>query len=114
MNGVGEAVHPISKLLVANRAEIATRVFRTASRMGISTVAVFSDADSHLPYVSEADEAVRLPGTAPRDTYLSIEHILEAASLSGADAIHPGYGFLSENPAFVEACVDNDLVFIGP
>ena len=87
----------ISKLLIANRGEIAARVIRTARAMDIATVAVFSDADADAPYVHAADEAVALPGNAPADTYLNAPAIIAAAQRSGADAIHPGYGFLSEN-----------------
>ncbi|MDO9354086.1 MAG: biotin carboxylase N-terminal domain-containing protein, partial [Solirubrobacteraceae bacterium] len=85
----------IRRLLVANRAEIASRVFRTCRALGIETVAVHSDADATLPYVGEADVAVRLPGTAPADTYLRADPLLDAARRAGADAVHPGYGVLS-------------------
>ncbi|MDQ3484848.1 MAG: ATP-grasp domain-containing protein, partial [Actinomycetota bacterium] len=104
----------IARLLVANRAEIASRVFRTCRGLGIETVAVHSDADAALPYVREADHAVRLPGDAPAETYLRAGLILDAARRSGADAIHPGYGFLSENAAFARAVVDAGLTWIGP
>jgi acyl-CoA carboxylase subunit alpha len=104
----------IRRLLVANRAEIASRVFRTCRHLGIETVAVHSDADADLPYVREADVAVRLPGNAPSDTYLRIDLLLDAARRSGADAIHPGYGFLSENADFARAVVDAGLTWIGP
>jgi propionyl-CoA carboxylase alpha chain len=104
----------ISKLLVANRGEIAARIVRTAHALGLATVAVYSDADADAPYVNQADEAVRLPGTAPAGTYLHGEAIIAAAAATGADAIHPGYGFLSENPAFARACADAGLVFVGP
>jgi propionyl-CoA carboxylase alpha chain len=102
------------KLLVANRGEIARRVFRTARSMGILTVAVYSDPDTNAPHVADADEAVRLPGAAPAETYLDIEAVLAAAHLTGADAIHPGYGFLSENEAFAVACAAADIAFVGP
>jgi acetyl/propionyl-CoA carboxylase alpha subunit len=105
---------PITKLLVANRGEIARRVMRTARAMGIRTVAVFSDADAEMPFVREADEAVRLPGTASIDTYLDGPSIIRAASGTGADAVHPGYGFLSEHAGFARACADAGLVFVGP
>ncbi|HEX9504991.1 MAG TPA: biotin carboxylase N-terminal domain-containing protein, partial [Acidimicrobiia bacterium] len=89
----------IAKLLVANRAEIATRIFRTARSAGIATVAVFSDADAGAAFVCDADEAVRLPGNTPQETYLRSDLLVDAARHSGADAVHPGYGFLSENAA---------------
>jgi propionyl-CoA carboxylase alpha chain len=99
---------------VANRGEIAARIMRTAHAMGLATVAVYSDADADAPYVTQADEAVRLPGTAPAGTYLRGEAIIAAAAATGADALHPGYGFLSENAAFARACADAGLVFVGP
>ncbi len=103
-----------SKILVANRGEIAWRVMRTAKAMGYGTVAVFTDADREAPHVAFADEAIRI-GTGPvGESYLSIDRILEAANRSGADAIHPGYGFLSENDGFAAACERAGLVFIGP
>ncbi|MDI6910754.1 biotin carboxylase N-terminal domain-containing protein [Nocardioides sp.] len=104
----------ISRLLVANRAEIASRVFRTCRGLGIETVAIHSDADADLPYVREADHAVRLPGNAPGETYLRIDLVLDAARRSGADAIHPGYGFLSENAEFARAVIDAGLTWVGP
>jgi len=104
----------IHKLLVANRGEIAARVFRTAHERGIATVAVFSDADADLPYVALADEAVRLPGAAPADTYLRGDLMIAAASATGADAVHPGYGFLSENAGFARDCAAAGLTFVGP
>jgi propionyl-CoA carboxylase alpha chain len=104
----------IQRLMVANRGEIASRVFATCRRLGIETVAVHSDADADLPYVREADAAVRLPGNAPADTYLDIDLILDAAKRAGADAIHPGYGFLSENAELARAVEDAGLTWIGP
>jgi geranyl-CoA carboxylase alpha subunit len=102
------------KILIANRGEIARRIMRTARALGYRTVAVYSDADRGMPYVGEADQAVPIGPPPATDSYLSIERILEAARRSGAEAIHPGYGFLAENAAFAEACAAADLVFIGP
>jgi propionyl-CoA carboxylase alpha chain len=104
----------IRKLLVANRGEIAARIFRTARSMDIRTVAVYSDPDTHLPFARDADEAVHLPGSAPADTYLRGEAIIDAARRTGADAVHPGYGFLSENAAFARQCAAAGLTFVGP
>ncbi|MBF6193352.1 biotin carboxylase N-terminal domain-containing protein [Nocardia sp. CDC186] len=104
----------ISNVLVANRGEIARRVFATCRRMGLGSVAVYSDADAAAPHVTEADAAVRLPGNTPGETYLRGELIIEAALAAGADAIHPGYGFLSENAEFAKAVLDAGLVWIGP
>jgi propionyl-CoA carboxylase alpha chain len=104
----------ITSVLVANRGEIARRVFRTCTELGIATVAVHSDADAGAPHVREADAAVRLPGDQPADTYLRGELIVEAALSAGADAVHPGYGFLSENAGFARAVLDAGLVWIGP
>ena len=103
-----------TKVLVANRGEIAWRVMRTAKAMGYRTVAVYSDADREAPHVAFADEAVRIGPPPVGESYLSIDRILEAAHKSGADAVHPGYGFLSENDAFATACEKAGLVFIGP
>ncbi len=102
------------KILIANRGEIACRVAATARRMAIRTVAVYSDADAHAKHVAACDEAVHIGGSAPRESYLQWERILEAARATGAEAIHPGYGFLSENEAFAAACAAAGLVFIGP
>ncbi|MFE1176611.1 biotin carboxylase N-terminal domain-containing protein [Streptomyces sp. NPDC058773] len=104
----------IRSLLVANRGEIARRVFRTCRELGISTVAVHSDADAGAPHVREADTAVRLPGDAPADTYLRADLLVRAALAAGADAVHPGYGFLSENAGFATAVTDAGLTWIGP
>jgi 3-methylcrotonyl-CoA carboxylase alpha subunit len=102
------------KILIANRGEIACRVAATARRMAIRTVAVYSDADAGAKHVQACDEAVHIGGSAPRDSYLRWERIIEAARATGAEAIHPGYGFLSENEAFAAACAEAGLVFIGP
>ena len=104
----------MKRLLVANRAEIASRVFRTCRALGVSTVAVHSDADAGLPYVREADVAVRLAGHTPAETYLDIRAVLAAAKASGADAIYPGYGFLSENADFARAVEAAGLTWVGP
>ena len=102
------------RILIANRGEIACRVIRTARRLAIETVAVYSDADAGAMHVAEADAAIRIGGAAPSESYLNVDAILAAAKASGAEAIHPGYGFLSENAAFAEACAKAGIVFIGP
>ncbi|MGH8139829.1 MAG: acetyl/propionyl/methylcrotonyl-CoA carboxylase subunit alpha [Steroidobacteraceae bacterium] len=104
----------IESLLVANRGEIACRIFRTARRLGIRTIAVFSDADAAAQHVREADEAVWIGPAAPRESYLDVTRILDAARGAQAQAIHPGYGFLSENSQFAQACTGAGLLFVGP
>ena len=103
-----------AKLLIANRGEIACRVARTARRLGIRTVAVYSDADAHAAHVAACDEAVHIGGPRPQESYLRGDVILEAARRTGAEAIHPGYGFLSENAEFAAACARAGIVFVGP
>jgi acetyl/propionyl-CoA carboxylase alpha subunit len=104
----------IRRILVANRGEIARRVFRTAREMGLATVAVYSDADADMPFVRDADQAVRLPGNTPAETYLRGDLVVEAAKATGADAVHPGYGFLSENAEFARQVAAAGLTWIGP
>ncbi len=103
-----------TKILIANRGEIACRVAATAKRLAVKTVAVYSDVDALAKHVSVCDEAVHSGGNAPKDSYLRWERILEAALATGAQAVHPGYGFLSENEEFAKACASAGLVFIGP
>ena len=102
------------RVLIANRGEIARRIIRTCREMGLATVAVYSDVDAEAPYVSEADQALPIGPAAAAESYLNIPRLLDAATRSKADAIHPGYGFLSENPAFAEACEQSGLTFVGP
>src|SRR5271154_713538 len=107
-------MRPFSSLLIANRGEIAVRIMRTAKRLGIRTIAVYSDADAQAAHVAEAREAVRIGPAPPRESYLRIDAIIAAAKATRAKAIHPGYGFLSENAEFAEACAAAGIVFVGP
>ena len=104
----------INRLLIANRGEIARRIIRSAHAMGISTVAVYADDDADAPFVHDADQALALVGSSSAETYLNLDKVLAAAARSGADAIHPGYGFLSENAGFAQAVVDAGLIWVGP
>ena len=106
--------HSIDKILVANRGEIALRIMRTCRDMGIPTVAVFSDADENAPFVHAADEAVRIGPAPSTESYLVADKIFAAAKATGANAIHPGYGFLAENAEFAAACPEHGVRFIGP
>ena len=103
-----------SKILIANRGEIACRVIQTCKRMGIATVAVYSDADARAPFVKMADEAVHIGAAPAAESYLLADKIIEACKQTGAEAVHPGYGFLSERASFVEALDKEGIVFIGP
>ena len=108
------AIRPIQRLLIANRGEIARRILRTAHRMGIATVAVYADGDVGAPYVREADTAIALHGRSAAQTYLDIGKLLDVCERTGADAVHPGYGFLSENADFAQAVIDRGLTWVGP
>ena len=103
-----------NKILIANRGEIAIRVMRACRELGISTVAVYSEADKNALFAKYADEAVFIGPSPPKQSYLVIDNIIKAARETGAEAIHPGYGFLSENTRFASACEENGIVFIGP
>ena len=102
------------KVLAANRGEIACRIFRACRANNLASVAVYSDADAESLHVRSADESVRIGPASPRESYLVVENILEAARKTGADAVHPGYGFLAENPEFAEAVEGAGLTWIGP
>src|SRR6058998_2781196 len=102
------------RLLIANRGEIAIRIARTAREMGIRSIGVYSEADRTALHRSAMDESLLIGGALPADSYLNIEHVLEAARVARADAINPGYGFLSENPTFARRCAEAGFVFIGP
>jgi len=108
------AIKPITRLLIANRGEIARRIIRTAHEMGIATVAIYADGDADAPFVHDADSAIALGGKSSADTYLNVEKVLAACKRSGADAVHPGYGFLSENAAFADAVIAAGLIWVGP
>ena len=103
-----------NKILIANRGEIACRVIRSAKKLGIATVAVYSDADTNSQHVKLADEAIYIGESPASQSYLQADRIIQAALDTGAEAIHPGYGFLSENDKFAEACEKNNITFIGP
>ena len=111
---MADVSRPIRRLLVANRGEIARRIFRTAREMGIATAAIYADGDAKAPFVREADLAVALDGRTSAETYLDVAKVLAACARAGADAVHPGYGFLAENAAFAQAVIDAGLIWIGP
>ena len=111
---LSELPRMLKSLLIANRGEIACRIIRTARRMGIRTVAVYSDADAKALHVRMADEAVHIGPSAARESYLRGDKIIEAAKATGAEAIHPGYGFLSENADFAQSVIDAGLIWVGP
>ena len=107
-------IKPIRRLLIANRGEIARRIIRTAHQMGVSTAAVYADGDAGAPFVREADTAIALNGATSAQTYLDVGKVLDACRRVGADAVHPGYGFLSENAAFARAVTDAGMRWVGP
>jgi acetyl/propionyl-CoA carboxylase alpha subunit len=107
-------IRRIERLLIANRGEIAVRIARTCRAMGITSIAVYSDADEGALHTKECDEAVRIGPAPARESYLSIDNVIAAAGASRADAVHPGYGFLSENARFAQACLDAGVIFVGP
>ena len=111
---MAHVITPITRLLIANRGEIARRIIRTAHDLGISTVAIYADGDAQAPFVTEADSAVALDGRTTAETYLDVDKVLAACKRSGADAIHPGYGFLSENEGFAQAVMDAGIKWLGP
>ncbi len=104
----------IDSLLVANRGEIARRIIKTANELGIRTIAVYSEADADLPFVREASESVLLGGPAPADSYLNVDAVMAAIAATQASAVHPGYGFLSENADFAQRVMDAGVVWVGP
>ena len=111
---MANVITPITKILIANRGEIARRIIRSAHEMGIGTVAVYADGDAQAPFVAEAESAIALNGRTTAQTYLDVDKVLDACRRSGADAVHPGYGFLSENEAFAQAVIDAGIKWIGP
>ncbi|HEV2909662.1 MAG TPA: biotin carboxylase N-terminal domain-containing protein, partial [Candidatus Eremiobacteraceae bacterium] len=111
MEGV---IRRIERLLIANRGEIAVRIARTCRAMGITSIAVYSDPDEGALHTQECDEAVRIGPAPARESYLSIDNVIAAVRAARADAVHPGYGFLSENARFAQACLDAGVIFVGP